>query len=328
MGGGGGKVKFDDTAIREGVDFAKDVFHDYALPYTEPYRTTGRNALGALSYEMGLGAEPIIYPDGSTPQIRAEAADLAAAQAQGQAPVNNEALRAILKSELSGLQTPIRANYSTGDPGEWEDARNAEEKRLARIKEINEQLNGIPADGPAYTPTFGESTENVYRGFQETPGFRFALEQGQQGVERAANAAGVGRDSGALRKAMSDYTMGMANQEYGNYLNRLSGLAGIGLSGVGTAVNAGQNAANTATSGGQSIAQGKLSAAQQNAASSGDSTGQILGLAGTVIGSFFGPAGMAIGGALGSAAGGALGGGSAYSSGMGTSSGFTPIALY
>lgn len=61
-------------------------------------------------------------------------------------------------------------------------------------------------------------------GFQETPGFRFALQEGLDAVEAGAAARG-GLRSGATMQALQQRGIGMANQEFGNYLSRLEGQA-------------------------------------------------------------------------------------------------------
>ena len=58
--------------------------------------------------------------------------------------------------------------------------------------------------------------------FQAGPGYQFALEQGLEGVTRAANAAGMGASGNMLREAQT-YGQGLANQEYNNWLENVTG---------------------------------------------------------------------------------------------------------
>lgn len=95
--------------------------------------------------------------------------------------------------------------------------------------------------------------------FQTGPGYQFALDQGTQAALRGASAAGM-LNSGNTLTALSQYGQGLANQEYGSWLDRLSGLSTQGLS-----------AAN-----GQAGAYGSLSDLYQNTA------GSRLGLESTV----------------------------------------------
>lgn len=73
----------------------------------------------------------------------------------------------------------------------------------------------------------GMLTPQVTGQFQETPGYRFAFDQGVQALDRSAASRGL-LNSGAQARALTRYGQGVANQEYGNYLNRLSALAGTG----------------------------------------------------------------------------------------------------
>jgi hypothetical protein len=63
--------------------------------------------------------------------------------------------------------------------------------------------------------------------FQKSPGYQFRLEQAQNALT-ASQAAKGGLLSGGAMKEMNAYTQGIASDEYGNYINQLSGLAGMG----------------------------------------------------------------------------------------------------
>lgn len=94
-----------------------------------------------------------------------------------------------------------------------------------------------------------------FSSFRESPDYQFALTQGLQGLDRSAAARGS-LYSGGQSADVLGYASGLASQQYGNYYNRLMGLAGMGqsaasaLAGVGntyanqTANNAYNNAAN------------------------------------------------------------------------------------
>lgn len=68
--------------------------------------------------------------------------------------------------------------------------------------------------------------------FQVGPGYNFALNQGIQALDRSAAGRGM-FGSGNAAMALNDYGQGMANQEYGNWLSRLSGLGAQGLQAAG-----------------------------------------------------------------------------------------------
>ena len=66
----------------------------------------------------------------------------------------------------------------------------------------------------------------MYSGFEQDPGYQFRLQQGEQALNRSAAARG-GRLGGAQLKALSDYSQGLASQEFGNFANRRQFEAGM-----------------------------------------------------------------------------------------------------
>lgn len=133
----------------------------------------------------------------------------------------------------------------------------------------------------AQSPSQMAMTER--RGFQETPGYQFQVQEGEKGVLNNLSALGM-RDSGAALKSLTNYRMGVANQEYGNYLNRLAGVAGMGQSQV-------QSNNNTLMSGASNIGN-----AVQNAGAA-RASGYVG--AGNAWGNALGGVTNSIGGALG-----------------------------
>lgn len=92
---------------------------------------------------------------------------------------------------------------------------------------------GANADGTGGTP---------YAGFTATPGYQFAFDQGTSAVNALAGARG-GMVSGRTMQDLTTFGQGIANQEFGNYLNRLAGLTDQGLSAATMQANAANAAA-------------------------------------------------------------------------------------
>lgn len=117
-----------------------------------------------------------------------------------------------------------------------------------------------------------------YQGFQATPGYQFMLDQGQAAIDGSAAARG-NVFSGATLKAQQAYGQGLANQEYGTYLDRLTGQASSGQAAAGNMATAGANyasgAGNALANMGNAQAAGYIGSA--NALTSGLSSG-ISGL--------------------------------------------------
>lgn len=67
--------------------------------------------------------------------------------------------------------------------------------------------------------------------FQTGPGYQFAMDQGTQAALRGASAAGM-LSSGNTLTALTEYGQGLANQEYGSWLDRLNNLSGQGMAGA------------------------------------------------------------------------------------------------
>lgn len=69
-------------------------------------------------------------------------------------------------------------------------------------------------------------------GFRASPSYQFNLDQGLKAVDHGAAAQGMLRSGETLR---AEQTLGanLASNEFGNYMNRLSGIAGMGLQGAG-----------------------------------------------------------------------------------------------
>lgn len=82
-----------------------------------------------------------------------------------------------------------------------------------------------------------------YGGFQETPGYQFAVDEGQNALAKMMAARGM-RLGGAAGKEAMRFGTGLANQEYGNYINRLGMMAGMGQAANTQQIQAGQNYAN------------------------------------------------------------------------------------
>lgn len=81
-----------------------------------------------------------------------------------------------------------------------------------------------------------------FSAFRESPGYQFALEEGQRAIEGTAAARGRVLSGDAVRSAV-DYATGLADQTYNQYFNRLTELAGMGADAQNRLVAAGNTAA-------------------------------------------------------------------------------------
>lgn len=113
-----------------------------------------------------------------------------------------------------------------------------------------------------------------FSSFTQSPDYQFALEQGLQGLDRSAAARGSLNTGGHSADVMG-YAQGLATQNYGNFYNRLAGLANVGQT---TATGLGQFGANAANNIGN--AYGNIGNARASAYQArGDANSQLTGMA-------------------------------------------------
>lgn len=142
-----------------------------------------------------------------------------------------------------------------------------------------------------------------YSVFQNSPGYKFGLDQGLQGVQRGLAAQGM-TGSGAALKDLNNYAQGYANQNFNNFYNRLAGIAGMGQQAAGMTANYASNYGNQASNNltGMGNAQASADIARGNVAA--QNFNNLMKMAGTFMGG--GGTGSSYGGGQG---GGAMGGG-------------------
>lgn len=103
----------------------------------------------------------------------------------------------------------------------------------------------------------GDAQKKAWEGMLSTPAYKFALEQGQLGLERAGAAKGLLLSGGQLKDAMQ-FNQGLASQQIGNYTNALSSMAGIGAN---SAMGGSNMLGNTLSSGANAGAAGDIGGA-------------------------------------------------------------------
>lgn len=150
--------------------------------------------------------------------------------------------------------------------------------------------------------------------FQTDPGYQFARDEALQATQRATGTGGF-QDSGNVLTALQDRASGLAQQQYGQYVQRLAPFLGYALgtsqqlggaqTGQGTAqagldVSQGQLGYGTQAGIGSAEAAGTLGAAQARTAAAGNIANlgtKLLGyaLGGPIGGNLFGGSGNGFG---------------------------------
>lgn len=140
----------------------------------------------------------------------------------------------------------------------------------------------------------------IASGYQQSPGFQFALKQGLNAADNR-NAAGGMSLSPAAEQNRMEVATGLANQDFGNYMGRATGLYNTGLSGMQGIGNMGFDASKSLSENLAAIlmSQAQLAYQGQNAENQHDDggLGSLLGGLGSFaggggfssLGSLFGP---------------------------------------
>jgi hypothetical protein len=150
---------------------------------------------------------------------------------------------------------------------------------------------------------------------QNMPGYQFTLNQGTQNVDRtnAAKGYGGGGPSGNEETALANYTTGLANTNYGNYVSQLAPFLGAAQTGAGAISGLEQNLGNAQLGAGTTRANIDygtnvgIGNAQANAdlapLTAGGNLWGLLGGAAKLASTGAGTAGGSVGGNLASGAG-------------------------
>lgn len=213
------------AAAQRDLDFQRET-RDLIFDRTDPFYQSGITAQNALNYELGLGNRPMI--GGAAPQVETFTDTMSMGQ-----PAQSGAMPYF---------GPGRSGEEARQRWQSQGGNMLSAPQGATRYRVGGQTFNTMQDAQAFAaanPTGG--TE--YRGFQATPGYQFALDQGNNNINALAGARG-GLNSGRTLEALQNNGIGMANQEYGNYLNRLTGMAGSGQNAAGMQANAATNAAS------------------------------------------------------------------------------------
>ncbi|WP_170545303.1 hypothetical protein [Ruegeria arenilitoris] len=212
------------------VGLQRDIYNE-TVDRFEPFLDLGTDYSNVLKYELLGGDAPMI--GGSPAQINE-----VVPQASGGGTANhalNQAMNAIFNPNglFPGLATGTNA-----------DGFNKPKLTVSNgggnpQYEVNGQIFNSYAEAEKYANN-NRVGGHQYQGFQATPGYQFALDQGQTAIDNSAAARG-NVFSGATLKAQQEFGTGLANQEYGNYLNRLTGQAAQGQAAAGNMATAGAN---------------------------------------------------------------------------------------
>jgi hypothetical protein len=156
------------------------------------------------------------------------------------------------------------------------DAATAEQAR--QYDQSREDMMPWMSAGQNALAQMGALNAGDFSSFQSSPDYVYARDQMQQGVERGAAARGS-LYSGGTNVDLANALNGIASQNYGNFYNRLAGLAGVGQTTSNNLANLGQNYANAVGNNAWGAANARASAYQQSANANSQLAAGIGGIA-------------------------------------------------
>lgn len=231
------------AAARENIAFQKET-RDLIRADLEPWKAGGNLANQALMYELGLGPKPMI--GGTAPTIET----ITTGGGYGSGFVRNA------DGSISGRQPQIQGPTTTdafGNPisiysadgstnGRFGSDLSGDRRGQATTQyKVGDNVFNTMEEAQAWANA-NKTGATEYGGYTATDAHKYQLEQGLDAVNANAGARG-GLMSGRTLEALQKTGQGIASSFYDNFLNRLTGVSGTGMSAAGMQGNASSNAA-------------------------------------------------------------------------------------
>lgn len=173
--------------------------------------------------------------------IGASAANKSAKAQEASARINRNASQQVGQLVDEGYQRTLSDALNELNFGEYRAQAPLQPYQQAGTESLNRLMGALGLPGGEQTP--GGLNELL----ASTPGYQFRMDQGTQALNRAANAGG-NLYSGGTGKALVGYGQGLASDYWGQYLNELAGVTGMGQQaasqGSNVAANFGGSRAN------------------------------------------------------------------------------------
>ncbi len=239
-------------AARDATAAQKEIF-DKQVQLQEPWRQAGMAGLQRLNYLLGLSPGPagatVSPTSGGMLVPGADGVFAPAGQTEAQ-------IRARLTPQFT-TTSPEWTSY-TGDndtpllhPGSQSldsaGLNAAVQAEIARQAAATTPAAGTTTTGAPTDPAFGSLMRDFsLADYQADPGYAFRLAEGEKAQQRAKAASGS-LGSGKYLKDLTDYSQGMASQEFGNAFNRYQANRGFKINALQSLSGLGQSSANTLT---------------------------------------------------------------------------------
>jgi hypothetical protein len=205
----------------------------------------------------------------------------------------NNAATAYTQNALNGLN----AFNGAANVGSTDLISNYSSALQPFLQNFNTAQGGVTQLGNLLGLNGSAGSQSALQTLQNTPGYQFQLQQGNNAINAAAAANGT-LNSGNQLTALSNYNQGLANTTYNNYVSQLqpylnqsnTAASGIGnvYTGLGSGLNSNQLAQGNAALG-VDTGIGQAWANAENAAGNGASNlfggiGSLLGLGSNTVG--------------------------------------------
>lgn len=202
-----------ERASQDQIALARET-RDLTRADLAPYVQSGSLGQQAYLNTLGLGSAPMI--GGVAPQV--ETYQIPGAMQSGQQRIGPGGS----PTGRGGVTGSPTTGYRVGD------------QTFITMEEAQAYANSHMTGGTAWG------------GYEQSPGYQFSLQQGQDALQSAALANGMGASGRTLRDAQT-FGQGIASQDYGNFQNRLAALGQSGQSAAGMQADANTNYANMGT---------------------------------------------------------------------------------
>jgi len=192
--------------------------YDQSREDMAPYRDVGANALYQMADLYGLGYDGSGSQNAFTPELNAQGQTYEEARSAYDQQGSNDPSRWLSSDGLFGSISD-RQYGGSAQPFVW---------------------SPVAQNGPSVSDQ--DRQQNAMSKFYKSPGYQFRLDEGQRMVENSAAARG-GLLSGNTLRSLATFGQGSASGEYGDYWNRLAGLAGTGQTATNQTAGYGAQAA-------------------------------------------------------------------------------------
>ncbi len=193
-------------------------------------------------------------------------------------------------SLLSGFMSSRAANNATDAQVEASEDSIKEQRRQFDLTREDFQpfrdagYNALA--GYNYELGMGEKPSG-YSGFEQSPGYLYQLEQGNQAIANSSAARGM-RLSGDTMLDFQEHAMGLANQDYGNYLGRFAGLVDVGSGSTSAVASYGANTANNISNAYSNIGTAQAEGYMNQNAAFSNTLNNLASVGGMYQGGYFG----------------------------------------